>query len=55
MSLDEVEEKSKNILGGTLVTHQTGEEGKKLINFLLQRMFTMMDQRNAKNIIWEFF
>ncbi len=35
MSLDEVEEKSKNILGGTLVTHQTGEEGKKVNKLLV--------------------
>ena len=34
-SLDEVEEKSKNILGGTLVTHQTGEEGKKVNKLLV--------------------
>ena len=35
MSLDEVEEKSKNILGGTLVTHQTGEDGKKVNKLLV--------------------
>ena len=35
MSLDEVEEKSKNILGGTLVTHQTGEEVKKVNKLLV--------------------
>ena len=29
------EEKSKNILGGTLVTHQTGEEGKKVNKLLV--------------------
>lgn len=29
-SLEEVPEKVKGILGGTLVTHQTGEEGKKV-------------------------
>jgi len=29
-SLDEVAPKSKDILGGTLVTHQTGAEGKKV-------------------------
>src|SRR5690606_23160694 len=29
-SLEEVPEKSKNILGGTLVTIQTGAEGKKV-------------------------
>ena len=34
-SLDEVDEKSKNILGGTLVTHQTGEEGKKVNKLLV--------------------
>ena len=35
MSLDNVEEKSKNIIGGTLVTHQTGEEGKKVNKLLV--------------------
>lgn len=34
-SLDEVPEKAKNILGGTLVTHQTGEEGKKVSKILI--------------------
>ena len=34
-SLDEVPEKAKNILGGTLVTHQTGEEGKKVNKLLI--------------------
>lgn len=34
-SLDEVPDKVKNILGGTLVTHQTGEEGKKVNKVLL--------------------
>ena len=34
-SLDEVEEKSKKIIGGTLVTHQTGEEGKKVNKLLV--------------------
>ena len=34
-SLDEVNEKSKNILGGTLLTHQTGEEGKKVNKLLV--------------------
>ncbi|UII24859.1 ADP-forming succinate--CoA ligase subunit beta [Fulvivirga maritima] len=34
-SLDEVPEKAKNILGGTLVTHQTGEEGKKVSKVLI--------------------
>ena len=33
-SLDEVPEKAKNILGGTLVTHQTGPEG-KVVNKIL--------------------
>ena len=33
-SLDEVPEKAKNILGGTLVTHQTGEAG-KMVNKVL--------------------
>jgi succinyl-CoA synthetase beta subunit len=34
-SLDEVPEKAKNILGGTLVTHQTGEAGKKVSKILI--------------------
>ncbi|RPG64084.1 MAG: ADP-forming succinate--CoA ligase subunit beta [Flammeovirgaceae bacterium TMED290] len=34
-SFEEVDEKSKNILGGTLVTHQTGEEGKKVNKLLI--------------------
>lgn len=34
-SLDEVPEKAKNILGGTLVTHQTGPEGKKVNKVLI--------------------
>ncbi|PRY90543.1 ADP-forming succinate--CoA ligase subunit beta [Mongoliibacter ruber] len=34
-SLEEVSEKAKNILGGTLVTIQTGEEGKKVNKILI--------------------
>ncbi|MTI21922.1 ADP-forming succinate--CoA ligase subunit beta [Fulvivirga sp. RKSG066] len=34
-SLDEVTDKAKAILGGTLVTHQTGEEGKKVNKLLV--------------------
>ena len=34
-SLDEVPDKVKNILGGTLVTHQTGPEGKKVNKVLI--------------------
>ncbi len=34
-SLAEVPEKVKNILGGTLVTHQTGEEGKRVNKVLI--------------------
>lgn len=34
-SLDEVPEKANNILGGILVTHQTGEEGKKVSKLLI--------------------
>ncbi|GGZ31585.1 succinate--CoA ligase [ADP-forming] subunit beta [Echinicola pacifica] len=33
--LDEVSEKAKNILGGTLVTHQTGPEGRKVNKILI--------------------
>ena len=34
-SLEEVEPKAKNILGGTLVTHQTGPDGKKVSKLLI--------------------
>ena len=34
-NLEEVEEKSKKILGGTLVTHQTGKDGKKVNKLLI--------------------
>ena len=34
-SLDEVPEKAKGILGGTLVTHQTGPDGKKVNKVLI--------------------
>ena len=34
-SLDEVPEKAKNILGGTLVTHQTGPDGKTVNKVLI--------------------
>ena len=34
-SLDQVPEKVKNILGGTLVTHQTGPEGRKVNKVLI--------------------
>jgi succinyl-CoA synthetase beta subunit len=34
-SLNEVTDKVKNIIGGTLVTHQTGEEGKKVNKVLI--------------------
>ncbi|NQZ78101.1 MAG: succinate--CoA ligase subunit beta, partial [Ekhidna sp.] len=34
-NLDEVAPKSKDILGGTLVTHQTGAEGKKVNKVLI--------------------
>jgi succinyl-CoA synthetase beta subunit len=34
-SIDEVTEKVKGILGGTLVTHQTGDEGKKVNKVLI--------------------
>ncbi|NVK51075.1 MAG: succinate--CoA ligase subunit beta, partial [Cyclobacteriaceae bacterium] len=33
--LEEVSEKARNILGGTLVTHQTGPEGKKVNKVLI--------------------
>ena len=35
--IDEVPKKVKGILGGTLVTHQTGEEGKKVNKVLIAR------------------
>ena len=64
-SLAEVPEKVKNIIGGTLVTHQTGEEGKKVNKVLLAEdvyypgdsepkefyMSILLDRATSQNII----
>lgn len=64
-NIDEVEEKSKNILGGTLVTHQTGNEGKKVNKLLIAEdvyypgsnepkeyyLGILLDRAKGKNVI----
>jgi len=64
-SLDEVEPKSKAILGGTLVTHQTGAEGKKVNKVLIAQdvyypgesdpkeyyLSILLDRATGKNVI----
>lgn len=64
-SLDEVAPKSKAILGGTLVTHQTGAEGKKVNKVLIAQdvyypgdsepkeyyLSILLDRGTGKNII----
>ncbi len=64
-SLGEVPEKVKNIIGGTLVTHQTGEEGKKVNKVLIAEdvyypgesepkefyMSILLDRATSHNII----
>lgn len=64
-SLDEVSEKAKNILGGTLVTIQTGESGKKVNQVLIAQdvyypgetepseyyMGVLLDRGTGKNVI----
>ncbi|MFK7951748.1 MAG: ADP-forming succinate--CoA ligase subunit beta [Ekhidna sp.] len=64
-SLDEVNPKSKAILGGTLVTHQTGAEGKKVNKVLVAQdvyypgdsepkeyyLSILLDRGTGKNII----
>ncbi|WP_462248393.1 ADP-forming succinate--CoA ligase subunit beta [Ekhidna sp.] len=64
-SLDEVAPKSKDILGGTLVTHQTGAEGKKVNKVLIAQdvyypgesdpkeyyLSILLDRGTGKNVI----
>ncbi|GAB4244230.1 MAG: ADP-forming succinate--CoA ligase subunit beta [Ekhidna sp.] len=64
-SLDEVAPKSKDILGGTLVTHQTGAEGKKVNKVLIAQdvyypgesdpkeyyLSILLDRASGKNVI----
>ncbi len=64
-NLDEVKEKSKNILGGTLVTIQTGAAGKKVSKVLIAQdvyypgesktsefyMSVLLNRQTGKNII----
>ncbi len=64
-SLEEVPEKVKHIIGGTLVTHQTGEEGKKVNKVLIAEdvyypgdsepkefyMSILLDRATSHNII----
>ena len=64
-NLEEVEEKSKKILGGTLVTHQTGKDGKKVNKLLIAEdvyypgsnepkeyyLGILLDRAKGKNVI----
>lgn len=64
-SLDEVAPKAKDILGGTLVTHQTGAEGKKVNKVLIAQdvyypgesdpkeyyLSILLDRASGKNVI----
>ena len=64
-NIEEVEEKVKNILGGTLVTHQTGNEGKKVNKLLIAEdvyypgsnepkeyyLGILLDRAKGKNVI----
>ncbi|MDH5475489.1 MAG: ADP-forming succinate--CoA ligase subunit beta [Cyclobacteriaceae bacterium] len=64
-SLEEVPEKVKGILGGTLITHQTGEEGKKVNKVLIAEdvyypgetepkeyyLGILLDRAQGKNVI----
>ena len=64
-NLDEVKEKSSKIIGGTLVTHQTGSEGKKVNKILIAEdvyypgedelkefyLGILLDRSNGKNVI----
>ena len=64
-NLDEVAPKSKDILGGTLVTHQTGAEGKKVNKVLIAQdvyypgesdpkeyyLSILLDRGTGKNVI----
>ena len=64
-SIDDVKEKSSKIIGGTLVTHQTGNEGKKVNKVLIAEdvyyhgenkpkeyyLGILLDRSNGKNVI----
>ena len=64
-NIGEVEEKAKNILGGTLVTHQTGSEGKTVNKILIAEdvyypgenepkeyyLGILLDRTNGMNVI----
>ena len=64
-NIDDVEKISKNILGGTLVTHQTGDEGKIVNKILIAEdvyysgeselkefyLGILLDRTNGKNVI----
>ncbi len=64
-SIDDVKEKSSKIIGGTLVTHQTGNEGKKVNKILIAEdvyypgenkpkeyyLGILLDRSNGKNVI----
>ena len=64
-NIDEVKDKSSKILGGTLVTHQTGEEGKTVNKVLIAEdvyypgekelkeyyLGVLLDRSNGKNVI----
>ena len=54
-SLEEITEFAKKILGGTLVTIQTGPQGKVVIKYSLLRICIMMGQVRAKNFIYLFY
>jgi succinyl-CoA synthetase beta subunit len=53
-SVEEVPEKVKGILGGTLVTHQTGPEGKKVGKVLIAQEYylsILLDRARGKDVI----
>ena len=64
-NIDEVKDKSSKIIGGTLVTHQTGSEGKKVNKILIAEdvyypgesdpkeyyLGILLDRSNGKNVI----
>lgn len=54
-NLKEVEEIAEEIIGMNLVTPQTSAEGKKVIRYLLLKMFTILEIMNRKNITCQFY
>ena len=64
-NIDEVKDKSSKIIGGTLVTHQTGSEGKKVNKILIAEdvyypgesdpkeyyLGILLDRSNGKNVL----